>query len=272
MSIGDTERATQDRVVSFFKDRDILDYEYLGNLKDAANKNIREDRLRAYLRLSGYSQKLIDGAVSELVKAADDMTHGLYDANHKVYSLLKYGAKVTETADGAPKTVYFMDIETPTNNDFAIAEEVTVVDRQEKRPDIVIYVNGIAMAVIELKKSSVSVSNGIRQNLTNQKDGFIAPFLVGSGDGSYWVLFTYVMILDLGMFGLSIYKKWGELPVICFALTWIVFAGYTYAADLDLMGSVQLTHLLIFSIAFYLIFLSPSLFLFLELFLLFFTS
>ena len=78
---------------------------------------------------------------------------------------------------------------------------------------------------------------------------------MGSGDGSYWVLFTYVMILDLGMFGLSIYKKWGELPVICFALTWIVFAGYTYAADLDLMGSVQLTHLLIFSIAFYLIFL-----------------
>ena len=255
MSIGDTERATQDRVVSFFKDRDILDYEYVGNLKDAANKNIREDRLRAYLRLSGYSQKLIDGAVSELVKAADDMTHGLYDANHKVYSLLKYGAKVKETADGAPKTVYFMDVETPTNNDFAIAEEVTVVGRQEKRPDLVIYVNGIAMAVIELKKSSVSVSNGIRQNLTNQKDGFIAPFLVGSGDGSYWVLFTYVMILDLGMFGLSIYKKWGELPVICFALTWIVFAGYTYAADLDLMGSVQLTHLLIFSIAFYLIFL-----------------
>ena len=89
MSIGDTERATQDRVVSFFKDRDILDYEYVGNLKDAANKNIREDRLRAYLRLSGYSQKLIDGAVSELVKAADDMTHGLYDANHKVYSLFE---------------------------------------------------------------------------------------------------------------------------------------------------------------------------------------
>lgn len=176
MSIGENERATQERVVSFFKDRDILDYEYLGNLKDAANKNIREDRLRAYLRLSGYGQKLIDGAVSELVKVADDMTHGLYDANHKVYYLLKYGAKVRETADGAPKTVYFMDVETPTNNDFAIAEEVTVVGRQEKRPDLVIYVNGIAMAVIELKKSSVSVSNGIRQNLTNQKDGFIAPF------------------------------------------------------------------------------------------------
>ena len=52
MSIGDPERATQDRVVSFFKDRDILDYEYLGNLKDAANNNIREDRLRSYLIVS----------------------------------------------------------------------------------------------------------------------------------------------------------------------------------------------------------------------------
>ena len=47
MSIGDTERTTQNRVVDFFKNRDILDYKYLGNLKDKANKNIREDRLRA---------------------------------------------------------------------------------------------------------------------------------------------------------------------------------------------------------------------------------
>ena len=149
MSIGDTERKTQNRVIDFFKNRDILDYKYLGNLKDTANKNIREDRLRAYLRLCGYSERLIDGAVAELVKAADDMTYGLYDANHKVYSLLKYGAKVKETPESAPKTVYFIDVDHPTNNDFAIAEEVTVIDRQEKRPDLVIYVNGIAMAVIK---------------------------------------------------------------------------------------------------------------------------
>lgn len=176
MSIGETEKATQDRVVNFFKNRNILDYEYMGNLKDVANKNIQEDRLRAYLRLNGYSKKLIDGAVKELVKAADDMTHGLYDANRKVYSLLKYGAKVRENPEDSPKTVYFMDTVHPTNNDFAIAEEVTVIDHQEKRPDLVIYLNGIAVAVIELKKSSVSVANGIRQNLTNQRDSFIASF------------------------------------------------------------------------------------------------
>ncbi|MEY8395577.1 HsdR family type I site-specific deoxyribonuclease [Lachnospiraceae bacterium 45-P1] len=176
MSIGDTERVTQNRVVDFFRNRDILDYEYLGNLKGEFNKNIREDRLRAYLRLCGYREKLIDGAVVELVRTADDMTHGLYTANQRVYSLLKYGAKVRETPEGAPQTVYFIDVENPTNNHFSIAEEVTVVERQEKRPDLVIYLNGIAVAVMELKKKSASVSNGIRQNLTNQKDGFIAPF------------------------------------------------------------------------------------------------
>lgn len=43
MSIGDTERTTQNRVIDFFKNRNILDYKYIGNLKDTANKNIREE-------------------------------------------------------------------------------------------------------------------------------------------------------------------------------------------------------------------------------------
>lgn len=176
MSIGEPERTTQDRVVDFFKDRSILDYAYLGNLKDVTNKNIKEERLRPYLQSCCYSQVLIDGAIAQLVKAAGDMMHGVYDANKSVYSLLKYGAKVKSSPEAAPQTVYFIDVEHPANNDFAIAEEVTVVDRQEKRPDLVVYLNGIAVAIIELKKSSVSVSNGIRQNLTNQKDGFIIPF------------------------------------------------------------------------------------------------
>ena len=162
--------------MDFFRNRYILDYEYLGNLKSEMNKNIREDRLRAYLRICGYGEKLIDGAVTELVKTADDMTQGLYIANQEVYRLLKYGAKIRETPESAPQTVYFIDAENPTNNHFSIAEEVTVVECQEKRPDLVIYLNGIAVAVMELKKKSASVSNGIRQNLTNQRDGFIAPF------------------------------------------------------------------------------------------------
>ncbi|TMS83961.1 hypothetical protein CWB69_20955, partial [Pseudoalteromonas sp. S980] len=69
-----------------------------------------------------------------------------------------------------------IDWENPENNDFAIAEEVTVKGELKKRPDIVIYVNGIALGVIELKRSSVSVSEGIRQNLDNQKKAFIRNF------------------------------------------------------------------------------------------------
>lgn len=84
--------------------------------------------------------------------------------------------------------------------------------------------------------------------------GFIAPFLVSDGTGSYLILFTYVTILDLGMFGLSLYKKWGELPVICFGFTWVVLAGYAVATDLDWMEPGQLAHLVVFSVAFYLIF------------------
>jgi len=85
--------------------------------------------------------------------------------------------------------------------------------------------------------------------------GFIAPFLVSSGSGNYMVLFTYVMILDLGMFFLSTYKKWGELPVICFTLTWIILLAYGVSSGLTYAGETKLTRLLLFSTGFYMIFL-----------------
>ena len=172
--IGDSERKTQNRVIKFFCDK--LNYTYIGNLHDSENSNIMQDSLRAYLSRRGYSDKLITRAIDKLVRASTNLQQGLYYANKEVYSLLKYGAKVAEEAGEAEKTVYFIDFEDAAQNDFTIAEEVTVVGNNEKRPDVVIYVNGIALAVIELKKSTVSVSEGIRQNLTNQKAHFIEQF------------------------------------------------------------------------------------------------
>ncbi len=174
MSISTPERITQDKVVTFFKKT--LLYNYLGNLKNIENKNIKEDRLIAFLRLKGYNDALINGAIAELKRTATNMQHGVYDANKSVYSLLKYGAKVKVNADATPQTVFFIDFDDPLKNDFAIAEEVTIIDKQEKRPDLVVFLNGIAIAIIELKKSSISVSNGIRQNLTNQRQLFVEPF------------------------------------------------------------------------------------------------
>ena len=100
----------------------------------------------------------------------------LFDANKDVYRLLRYGVKEKEGVGEQNQTVWLIDWENPEANDFAIAEEVTVKGELKKRPDIVIYVNGIALGVIELKRSSVSVSEGIRQNLDNQKKAFIRNF------------------------------------------------------------------------------------------------
>lgn len=174
-SIGERERFTQNRVIKFFVNK--LHYTYLGNLHDSENSNIMQERLYAYLTgKGGYSDKLASRAIDELVRTAGNLQHGLYDANKEVYCLLKYGAKVSEEAGEAEKTVFFINFEEPAENDFAIAEEVTVVGNNTKRPDLVVYVNGIALAVIELKRSSVSVAEGIRQNLTNQKAHFIENF------------------------------------------------------------------------------------------------
>ena len=53
---------------------------------------------------------------------------------------------------------------------------MTVFGKNTKRPDLVLYVNGIALGVLELKRSTVSVAEGIRQNLDSQKHEFIQPF------------------------------------------------------------------------------------------------
>ena len=68
------------------------------------------------------------------------------------------------------------DWENPESNDFALAEELTLKGGHERRPDIVLYVNGIALVVLELKHSSVEVAEGVRQLITNQEPIFNEAF------------------------------------------------------------------------------------------------
>ena len=174
--INEAERKTQDRVLALFRDKTGLDYEHYGDLHGQINTNIMTDKLTSWLVGRGYSQALADKAVFELLKVAGNLQQGLYKANQDVYSLLKYGAKVHENPGEPDTTVYFIDWEHSHNNEFSVAEEVTIKSGSERRPDIVVYINGIAIAVIELKKSTVSVSQGIRQNLANQSEHFNKPF------------------------------------------------------------------------------------------------
>lgn len=171
--VGKLERETQNRVVALMQNE--LKYRYLGNWEERdSNSNVEEAILSAWL-LKKYDQNLVSKAIYEFTKATNRQGN-LYDVNKEVYSLLRYGVTVQPDIGQNKKTVWLIDWENPTNNDFAIAEEVTIKGIHKKRPDIVLYVNGIALGVIELKRSTVSIAEGVRQNLDNQKHIFIKPF------------------------------------------------------------------------------------------------
>jgi type I restriction enzyme R subunit len=173
--VGQRERITQNRIVQLFQQ---LGYHYLGNWSDRANNsNIETELLSTFLpNKQGYSDSLITKALYELNKIAGDQSKSLYDINKEVYSLLRYGVKVKAETGENTQTVWLIDWDNFLENNFAIAEELTVKGENTKRPDIVLYVNGIALGVLELKRSTISVSEGIRQNLDNQKSIFIKSF------------------------------------------------------------------------------------------------
>ena len=174
--VGQREIHTQRRVAAFFCDA--LGYSRLGDWRDRPdNRNIEPGLLRDWLARRGHPPGVIDKALRELNQAAA-LGGGktLYDANREVYGLLRYGVKVRPEVGGQHVTVWLIDWSNPDDNDFAVAEEVTVTGENAKRPDLVLYVNGVALGVLELKRSTVSVGEGIRQNLDNQKREFIRPF------------------------------------------------------------------------------------------------
>lgn len=178
--IGEPEKSVQNRVLALFKEK--LKYEYLGNYEyRTCNRNIESKLLFDYLMSTQkWSKDEAKRAITKLEKQAYCTPQNMQEKNEKVYSLLRYGVNVSPDVGIKKITVNLIDWEHPDKNQFYIAEEVTInsstPDSFTKRPDLVIYVNGIALAVIELKRSKVSVHDGIRQTIGNQQENFIRPF------------------------------------------------------------------------------------------------
>ncbi|MFA5605895.1 MAG: HsdR family type I site-specific deoxyribonuclease [Leucobacter sp.] len=174
--VGEVERIAQNRVVALFRDQ--LGYEHLGNWAHReGNSNVETELLVRNLKSRGYDDNLITRALDQLGKAAAvGAGHSLYEANRDVYGLLRYGVKIKPGVGEQTETVWLIDWKNPDANHFGVAEEVAVAGQHGKRPDLVLYVNGLALATLELKRSKVAVSEGIRQTIGNQRREFIRSF------------------------------------------------------------------------------------------------
>ncbi|MFQ1656301.1 type I restriction endonuclease subunit R [Aeromonas veronii] len=124
------------------------------------------------------SEKAIDNLIAEVCSPA--LNEGLLTANERLYNHLLYGISVTEFVDGkkASPTVALIDWQNPANNSFVFTEEFTVTRSggvESRRPDIVCFVNGIPLVVIEAKrpdgnaKKGPTIKEGISQSLRNQR-------------------------------------------------------------------------------------------------------
>ena len=128
----------------------------------------------------GITYKFSPSTIGQAVKDLnEDLLTGLISTNEKIYDMLTLGKSYTERmADGTTRSfdIKYIDFEHPERNDFYVTEEFSVLRMNGKdnaRPDIVLFINGIPLAIIECKDSSVPIIQAISQNIRNQKNDYI---------------------------------------------------------------------------------------------------
>lgn len=186
-----SERFLQDKVIELFKK---LGYKYLtkeealkerdNNLNNVLLKNILEERMTNFNYFL-FRDKKYAFSINNIKKAIEDLDFtlikGSSTANEKITSKLiegeSYVEKIGDKQDSF--SINYIDFKNIENNVFHITEEFEVnrnaIDEKIKtrRPDLVVFINGIAIAVIELKNAVVNVEEAITQMIRNQEQNEI---------------------------------------------------------------------------------------------------
>ncbi len=238
------------------------------------NQILREQLAKRTFIFAGKEHAISDKAIDSLIAEVNSpaLNQGLITANEHLYNHLLYGISVTEFIDGkrANPTISLIDWNNPHNNSFVFTEEFCVTRAngiEARRPDIVCFVNGIPLVVIEAKrpdgnaKKGPTIDEGISQSLRNQRHDEIPRLFaysqillsINGHDGRYgtcgtptkfWATWREEDISDLDMLAIKNRKLtaqqidsiFSHRPVAC--LEW--YQNLIVAGDLAITGQDQL--------------------------------
>jgi len=238
------------------------------------NQILREQLAKRTFIFAGKEHAISDKAIDSLIAEVNSpaLNQGLITANEHLYNHLLYGISVTEFIDGkrANPTISLIDWNNPQNNSFVFTEEFSVTRAngiEARRPDIICFVNGIPLVVIEAKrpdgnaKKGPTIDEGISQSLRNQRHDEIPRLFaysqillsINGHDGRYgtcgtptkfWATWREEDISDLEMFAIKNRKLtaqqmesiFSHRPVAC--QEW--YQNLTTTGDLAITGQDQL--------------------------------
>ena len=144
-----------------------LKYDYFDasivDTRESINEVILEDRLRS--SLTKINPWLKDNTLEKVIRKLKNIqTSTLMEANQIVFDLITKKDSITEkpTPDSKPVPVFVIDYENIENNDFLIVNQMKYNGiHKNSIPDIVVYINGLPLAIIEAKSPKVSITDAI---------------------------------------------------------------------------------------------------------------
>lgn len=164
-----------------------------GKLSNVLLEEILIEQLRKLnrIRFKGQEYQFSEANIQSAVLALKDVVvDGLVRTNEKIYDLLVLGKSLQQTIGGDTKSfpIKYIDWDPSTwltNNVFHVTEEFEVertASHETRRPDVVLFVNGIPLAVIECKRPDIkgAIAEAISQHLRNQREDEIQKLFIYS--------------------------------------------------------------------------------------------